>query len=59
VVDLLLGNTLTEEQRQIFLLAIANNIKSSKSVPMITRLLCSTDLLSRSCCGSFMAHRKF
>jgi hypothetical protein len=56
VVDLLLGNTLTEEQRQIFLLAIANNIKSSKSVPMITRLLCSTDLLSRRAVAEALWH---
>ena len=56
VIDLLLGNTLTEDQRQVFLLVIANNIKSSESVQIITPLLRTTDPLSRRAVAEALWH---
>lgn len=55
-VDLLLGGTLTDDQRQTFLLTIANNVKNPKSVPAITRLLRSTDPLSRRAAAEALWH---
>ena len=56
MVDLLLSNALTDEQRQMVHLVIANNVKSPKSVPMITRLLRSGDPLSRRAAAEALWH---
>jgi hypothetical protein len=55
-VNLLLSNSLTEEQRQRFLLVIANDVKNPKSVPVISRLLRSGDPLLRRAAAEALWH---
>jgi HEAT repeats len=46
-VDLLLGNTLTDAQRETLQLAVANNVKTVKAAPILSRLLQARDASSR------------
>jgi HEAT repeats len=55
-VDLLLTNALTSEQRQTFLLTIANSVKNPKALPEISRLLLSSDPVSRRAAAEVLWH---
>jgi HEAT repeats len=46
-IDLLLESTLDDAQRRMFLLVIANDVKTSESLPIIMQLLQSGDPLAR------------
>jgi hypothetical protein len=46
-VDLLLSNTLTDAQRETLQLAVANNVKTVKAAPILSRLLQASDAPSR------------
>jgi hypothetical protein len=56
LVELLISDALSNEQRQTLLLVIENSVKSPESLPMITRLLRSPDALSRRAAAEALWH---
>jgi hypothetical protein len=55
-IDLLLASTLTDEQQQLFLLAIGNNVKNPTALPALARLLRSGNAPSRRAAAEALWH---